>query len=126
MEEDALDDLEKEVLCLRELFSRLKMEETYLIQGSSTPAPIQDDGKLQKESLLLQKKRKALLLNKTSITDAPEFTTYLEQISSLKKKIAEQKKINSDLKKRSLYPLQKIRPKAKVKKKPLLLEDQNA
>jgi len=56
----------------------------------------------------------------------PEITVYLEQISSLKKKIGEQKKINSDLKKRSLYPLQKIRPKAKIKKKPLLLEDQNA
>ncbi|MBM3192617.1 MAG: hypothetical protein FJZ59_00085 [Chlamydiae bacterium] len=126
MEEDGLHDLEKEVLCLRELLSRLKMEESYLIQGSTTHTSIQDNGELKKESLLLQKKRKALLLNKSSIFDVPEITVYLEQISSLKKKIGEQKKINSDLKKRSLYPLQKIRPKAKIKKKPLLLEDQNA
>jgi hypothetical protein len=102
MEEDGLDDLEKEVICLRELLSHLKMEESYLIQGSSAPAFIQDEGKLQKESLLLQKKRKVLLLSKTLLGEAPE------------------------LKKRSLYPLQKIRPKAKVKKKSLLLEDQNA
>jgi hypothetical protein len=126
MEEDGLDDLEKEVICLRELLSHLKMEESYLIQGSSAPTFIQDEGKLQKESLLLQKKRKALLLDKTLTEEAPEVTTYLEQITSLKKKITEQRKINLELKKRSLYPLQKMRPKAKVKKKSLLLEDQNA
>ncbi len=126
MEEDDLDDLEKEVICLRELLSHLKMEESYLIQGSTTPPFLQDEVSLQKESLLLQKKRKALLLNKTAFGERPEITTYLEQITSLKKKITEQKKINLELKKRSLYPLQKMRPKTKVKKKSLLLEDQNA
>ncbi len=124
--EDGLDDLEKEVICLRELLSHLKMEESSLIQGVATPEFMEDEGKLQKERLLLQKRRKALLLNKTLLEEAPEVATYLDQISSLRDKIAEQRRINSDLKKRSLYPLQKLEPKRKVKKKPIMLEDQNA
>ena len=124
--EDGLDDLENEVICLRELLSHLKMEESSLIQGIAPPEFIEDEAKLQKERLLLQKKRKALLLDKVLSEEAPEVATYLEQISSLREKIAEQRKINLELKKGALYPLQKQQTKRTVKKKPLLVEDQNA
>ncbi len=124
--EDGLDDLEKEVICLRELLSHLKIEESSLMQGVSTPIFMQDDSKLQKERLLLQKRRKRLLLTKVLSSEIPEVATFLEQISSLREKITEQRKINIELKKGSLYPLQKMELKRKVKKKPLMLEDQNA
>ena len=124
--EDGLDDLEKEVICLRELLSHLKIEESSLLQGVSTPIFMQDENQLQKERLMLQKRRKRLLLTKVLSNDAPEVATFLSQISSLREKIADQRKINIELKKRSLYPLQKIDQKRKVKKKPLMLEDQNA
>ncbi len=123
---DGLDDLEKEVICLRELLSHLKAEESALMQGVTTPIFIKDDSELQKERLTLQKRRKMLLLTKVLSEETPEVATYLEQITSLRSKIAEQKKINSELKKGALYPLQKIETKRKVKKKPLMLEDQNA
>lgn len=124
--EDGLDDLEKEVICLRELLSHLKIEESSLLQGVSTPIFMQDASKLQKERLLLQKRRKRLLLTKVLSGEIPEVATFLEQISSLREKIADQRKVNIELKKRSLYPLQKMELKRKVKKKPLMLEDQNA
>jgi hypothetical protein len=124
--EDGLDDLEKEVICLRELLSHLKAEETSLLQGTETPQFIENESHLQRERLLLQKRRKFLLLEKVISESTPEVATFLEQITSLKEKISDQRKNNLELKKRSLYPLQKIEIKRSVKKKPLMLEDQNA
>jgi hypothetical protein len=121
--DDGIDDLEKEVICLRELLSHLKLEESALIQGVTAPMFREEQNKLQKERLVLQRRRKALLLEKTISEEAPEITTYLEQIASLIEKIAEQRKINLELRKGALYPLQKLESKRKVKKKNLMLED---
>ena len=121
--EDGLDDLEKEVICLRELLSHLKIEEASLLKGTPTPLSIEEQSKLQKERLSLQKKRKALLFEKTLSEELPEVTTFLEQISSLKEKIADQRKINLELKKRANYPTPKPEEKKQPKKKSLLIED---
>ncbi len=124
--EDGLEDLEKEVICLRELLSHLKAEESSLLQGSTTAQFTENESHLQRERLLLQKRRKFLLLEKVISETTPEVATFLEQIASLKEKISDQRKNNIELKKRSLYPLQKIEIKRSIKKKPLMLEDQNA
>lgn len=123
---DGLDDLEKEVICLRELLSHLKIEEASLLKGVSSPMLKEEELKLQRERLLLQKRRKQLLLEKTLSEEAPEVATFLDQIASLKEKITEQRKMNLELKKNSPYPLPKLETPKKTKKKPLLLEDQNA
>ena len=121
--DDDIDDLEKEVICLRELLSHLKLEESALIQGVTAPMFRDEQNKLQKERLILQRRRKALLLEKTLLDNAPEVITYLEQINSLIEKISEQRKINLELRKGALYPLQKMETKRKIKKKNLMLED---
>ena len=121
--DDDIDDLEKEVICLRELLSHLKLEESALIQGVTAPMFRDEQNKLQKERLILQRRRKALLLEKTLLDNAPEVITYLEQINSLIEKISEQRKINLELRKGALYPLQKMETKRKIKKKHLMLED---
>ena len=121
--DDDIVDLEKEVICLRELLSHLKLEESALIQGVTAPMFRDEQNKLQKERLILQRRRKALLLEKTLLDNAPEVITYLEQINSLLEKISEQRKINLELRKGALYPLQKMETKRKIKKKNLMLED---
>ncbi len=124
--EDGLDDLEKEVICLRELLSHLKLEEASLLKGVHSPVLTEEKNKLHKERLILQKKRKALFLEKLISEDLPEVATFLDQINSLKEKISEQRKINLELKKRAPYPIPKIEPPRNVKKKSLMLEDNNA
>jgi len=121
--EDGFEDLEKEVLCLRELLSHLKIEETSLLKGLPTLPSEEEQSKLQRERLILQKKRKALFLEKSPFKELPEVITFLEQISSLKEKIADQRKINLELKKRGGYPTPQREKQPKPKKKPLLLEE---
>ena len=109
-----MDDLEKEVLCLRELLSHLLLEEQALLKGQLCPTSSDIRKQLTTTCALFNRKRKDL-------PNDPETVTFLEQIATLKEKIAAQRKVNLSLKKQrpTLTP-----EKRKPKKKPLLLEDE--
>jgi hypothetical protein len=123
--EDSLKDLEREVNCLRELLTRLKMEEVSLIERSYLPT-FCDLQKLLNERSILQKKRKTLLFQNKDFNEKPEVQTFLDQIKGLSEKIKEQKKINSILKTNPLRENNHLREISPIRKNPLITEDENA
>jgi hypothetical protein len=123
--EESLKDLEREVNCLRELLTQLKMEEVHLVERAHLPI-FCNLQKLFQEKDDLQKKRKSLVFKNKSFKDKPEVQTFLDQIKGLNEKIKEQKQINHLLKNNTLMNRRMPLEMKKRRINPLITEDENA
>lgn len=117
--------LEEEVSCLRDILSNLVLEESAILSRD-----LKKIEAILKERKLLHKQLRSLRKNRIEKDVSPallssEDICYHQQIEALNEKIASQKKLNLNLKRRGPLPLHipLAKKETKKRKKPLLLED---